>query len=127
MEHQLDNLLKANDSPSLADFVVALALTTGKHCSANDIEKALNQLKYSNKTRTVYNSRACPIQQMVHRQRMFDTSGFSSCSATRHNSIASMASIVRACTRTTAPALCLCFAPAHASLDAQSSSWSMQC
>ena len=46
-EHQLDNLLKANDSPSLADFVVALALTTGKHFSANDIQQALNQLKYS--------------------------------------------------------------------------------
>ena len=65
---------------------------------------------------------------MVHRQRMFDKyewDQFMFCdeaSFKRKHGIP----IVRAFTRTTAPALCCCFAPVHASLVAQSSSWSMQ-
>ena len=52
---------------------MALALTTGKYFSVDDIRKTFNQLKYSRKLCTVHSNRADPIAQMVYRQRMWDS------------------------------------------------------
>ena len=67
---ELKALVKHDDSLTLADYAVGLALSTHKFFSPNDVRRALAEMKYSRKTRTKHNNQADIAEQITFQQRM---------------------------------------------------------